>query len=192
MPAAARAHSSVLLPGITENEHGPVHTRQSLYGIISRFNSNDHGQIDALLHASRIGLAFFNVPNSSVFFSSRPLTALLTRWQMCALILVVAMSLLAAVAYDLLTITGSSRRLRGLHVDVEVYENVFPHLAHGNVSENRRLALIDGGVYVNGFDRKYIEGCQTHLTSASSFDIFCAQHIMVHGIWVLVCSGFRV
>jgi len=79
-----------VLTGIEENEQEPAHSRASLASVISLYNSLscDNGPIGALFKSASMGLAFANVPNSSIINTSHPLTAMWTRWQMSLFCLV--------------------------------------------------------------------------------------------------------
>ena len=181
-------------PTILEQEHEPVHTRESLHSIISRFNSLEtkNGAVGTLLDANSVGmampnaLAFANVPTSMIVFTSRPLTAILTRWPMMVFLFSYAMVFLYPCLVDVHTVVwGSSISMQWLQVhEVKVYESVFPTLGR----EDTRLTLVDAGIYDNSLNRRLIPGCNTTLLE-SSFEIRCAESVPMQGIWLHVVGA---
>jgi hypothetical protein len=177
------------LPNILEHE--PAHTRESLHAIISRFNSLEtkNGAVGTLLNANSYGMAFANVPTSMIIFTSRPLTAILTRWPMMVFLFAYAlMFLFPSLANMRTAVWGRSISMAWLQVhEVKVYESVFPTLG----SEETRLTLVDAGIYDYSVNRRLIPGCNTTL-SESSFEIRCAQSVEMQGIWLHVVKATNV
>jgi len=175
------------LPNILETEHEPVHTPEFLHAIISRFNSLEtkSGAVGKLLDAcaNSIGLAVANVPTSMIVFTSRPLTAILTRWPMIVFLFGYAIVFLYPCILDARTaVWGRSVSMQWLKVhEVKVFESVFPILG----SEDTRLTLVDAGVYDQSLNRRLIPGCNSTL-SESSFEIRCADVVEIRGIWLHV------
>lgn len=154
------------------------------------------GPIAHLLKRSQLGLAYANVPNSSMIWTSRPLTALWTRWQFSVFLLLLAVALLIGQSQDLASLFHNSNMysVRWLKVEtIRVYENPFPDLAleqsSGNVPENGRLSVVDCGFFVSGNDLALDETCNTTLTSDESFEIRCLENVEVHGFWVRVAGS---
>ena len=178
------------LPNILETENELVHTRESLHAIISRFNSLEtkSGAVGTLLDAGAhsFGIAVANVPTSMIVFTSRPLTAILTRWPMMVFLFGYAIVFLYPCIVDVRTaVRGRSISMQWLKVhEVKVYESVFPILG----SEDTRLTLVDAGVYDLSLNRRLIPGCNTTL-SESSFEMRCAESIQMQGIWLHVVGA---
>jgi len=183
-------------PPIEENDHlEPAHTVETLSRVLAHYNTLavDNGQIGEMLKANNVGLD--NVPIASLVFSSRPLTALSTRWQIFLVVFVYGIYLLV-LAFNLLvgTLSGSAGMpMRWLKVDtIRAYENVFPDLSSNNAAAgNGLLNMVDGGVFVNSHNLRHLDGCSTNITSPSSFSISCSRTVHMHGIWLLVTGSSR-
>lgn len=181
------------LPYIHENEQEPVHSRESLCSILAHYNTLDcDGQIGGSFVAGP-GVAYANVPNTSLTFTTRPWTAIWSRWQFSIFVFTLAAALLQSGFSDLhhMTSSSTSRSMRWLKVEnIEVFENVFPNFTGPHeIAENRRLALVDVGIYLDSYNCRLTEACNTTITSASSFEIACHRTVEMHGIWVLVAGA---
>lgn len=168
--------------------------RESLTDILARYNAMrcEGGPMDDLLKRSELGLAYVNVPNSSVIWTSRPLTALWTRWQFCVFLLLIAVALIIGQSKDVSSLFHSDTSpVRWLNVDtMKIYPSPFPRLAPEQRGEDftatRHLALVGAGLYMDGIDLSLQEACNTSLTSDSSFLMSCRENVRVHGFWVRV------
>ena len=178
---------------IQENDGAAVHDRDSLSAIVGHYNSVlcDQGPIGALLQRATRGQAYSDVPDPTLALTSRPWTAIHARKSFSLFLFLAAIMLL----WDLhsLRLPGAVRRMSWLKVDhVKFYENPFPDFATGgNVAGNRRLAMIDAGVYIGSHYRLLADDqCNKTITS-DSFEMVCTWDIDVHGIWFLVSGSTR-
>ncbi len=176
-----------MLPNIPENLQVPSHSTDSLRAIIARFNSLEtmNGAVGVLLKASAVGLAYANVPISMIIFTSRPLTALLTRWPMMVFMLGYAITIFYPGIIGVRSaIRGTSIPVRWIKVhDVKVYESLFPDLRWGRVRKDTRLTLAAAGIYDNSLNRALIPGCNTTL-GENSFEMQCTENVLMQGIWL--------
>ena len=190
-----------MLPFIEENEHGPCLGTEALYSMVAHSNAMDYegGPINDLTKRSRLGLAYANVPNSALMWTTKPLTAIITRWQFNIFILLIAVLLLYGQSSDWTSLFKSNPyTMRRIEVDtIKIFENPVPDfkLEQGRrgeaVASNRRLKLIDAGIFVDGYDLKLTEFCNTTVTSDSSFEIVCTEDVSVHGFWVRANGALR-
>ena len=187
------------LPNIPEAEHAPGHSLESLQAIISRCNSLEtkNGPLGVLLKASAIGLAYANVPTSMIIFTSRPLTALLTRWPMKVFLLAYAIIIVrpGIVGVQSVMFGASGIPVRWIKVHhVNVYENIFPDLQSkdaGLESKDTPLTLVDAGIYDSSkLNRRFIPGCNTTLVG-NSLEIQCTKPVELHGIWLHVVGATK-
>ena len=182
------------LPNIPENQQAPSHSPDSLSAIISRFNSLEtmNGAVGVLLQASAIGLAYANVPISMIVFTSRPLTALLTRWPMMVFLLGYAITILYPGIIGVRSaIRGTSIPVRWIKAhEVKVYESLFPDLRWDRVRKDTRLTLAAAGIYDNSLNRALIPGCNTTL-GENSFEMQCAENVLMQGIWLHVVGATK-
>jgi hypothetical protein len=194
-----REDRDTALPNIPEAEHAPGHSLESLQAIISRFNSltTKNGAVGVLLKASAIGLAYANVPTSMIIFTSRPLSALLSRWPMKVFLLAYSIIILqpgiVGVQNVLFGARGISARWIKVH-HVNVYENMFPDLQSkdtGLESKDTPLTLVDAGIYDNSkLNRRFIPGCNTTL-AGNSLEIQCTEPVELQGIWLHVVGSTK-
>ena len=182
------------LPSIPEKQQAPSHSPESLSAIISRFNSLEtmNGAVGVHLRASAIGQAYANVPISMIIFTSRPFSALLTRWPMLVFMLGFAITIFYPGIIGVRSaIRGTSIPVRWIKVhDVKVYEKIFPDLRWDRVEKDTQLPLAAAGIYDNSFDRTLIPGCNTTL-GENSFEMQCTANVLMQGIWLQVVGATK-
>ena len=161
--------------------------------VLATYNSlSCTGPFSAMLGSC--GLAYLDVPGSSIWLTSRPLTAAFSRWWMSALFFFVAACLLRESALDVAEIIQSSGglQIRYLRVDnVTVHEHLLQERADFQLPADQQLQLLAGGVYLGWHSLLLAGTCNTSLISDRSFEISCREPIHVHGFWLHVSRASR-
>ena len=138
-------------------------------------------------------VAYVKVPDVAIAWTSRPVTAILTRrvFQIVCLLLGLALIFGAAcTAED----AGSgyiwsclhSREglpIRVLDIHVEAYGNVFPDL-DARLPGNRQLTVQAGGLYLNDDNHLLQDKCNISMMSPAWVHIVCKQAVSSHGFWL--------
>ena len=171
-------------------------TRAELVSTCGQYNSMScNGPIGDMMKSH--SLAFHDVPIPTLFWSSRPLTALFTRRWGAVLVLCLAVALLHSSSEDFRDVMKASDGLSLQYLRVEnlrVFENVFPELSDDtnyDIRENRRLRLRSVGVYFGLHHLLLVDTCNTSLIADSGFEVSCRQPIRVHGFWVHVSGSSK-
>jgi hypothetical protein len=183
-----------------------LHNTNSLTRLCAHYNSlSARGPISDMVANCKVG--YVNVPGSSVFYTSNPVTATFTRRSTCICFMILSLFILNDMVIPLeyfdedsltyragpgsLVRDNPGRRIKWMRVyDLNVFENVFPDLSQpADAASNGRLKLVDGGVYYKQLDQT---GCKTTITSPTSFELLCDEQVPVHGFWVYVSGSSKM
>ena len=126
-------------------------------------------------------------------WTSRPVTAILTRRVFQMICLLLGLSLIfgactgsedAAQRYLWSCLHGrEALPIRVLDIHVEAYGNVFPDLA-ARLPGNRQLTVQAGGLYLNDDNHLLRDKCNISMMSPAWVHIECTQAISSHGFWL--------
>ena len=157
-------------------------------------NSNTmhaEGPRSALL--KRYEVAYVKVPDAAIAWTSRPVTAILTRRVFQIICLLLGLSLIfgactgsedAGQGYLWSCLHGrEGLPIRVLDIHVEAYSNVFPDLA-ARLPGNRQLTVQAGGLYLNDDNHLLRDKCNISMMSPAWVHIECTQAISSHGFWL--------
>ena len=158
--------------------------------------SHKQGARSTLL--KKYAVAYMTVPDAALAWTSRPVTAALTRPLFLIIILFFGLFLIVGAcsgsesAASLLTWdclrSHQGLPVRVLDVRIDVYANVFPEVA-SDLQGNRRRAVKAGGLYINNFNHLLQHKCNVSVTAPARMHLECYEAIPAHGFWVYVDDG---